>query len=163
MISELRVREAGVEDAGRLYDVLRRAFVEYEGRLDPPSGVHSETAASLARKIAHGGALLCEAGGAAIGCAVYEPFPHYLYVGRFGVVPEARGRRAGDLLLEAAEARARALGYREVRLNVRLVLDRLRGYYEARDYAPIDYLTHEGYPGPTYVQMRKLVTPPALG
>jgi hypothetical protein len=54
-------------------------------RLDPPSGVHAETAAPLAERIRRGGALVCEAGPVAVGCAFYEPGAGFLYVGRFGV------------------------------------------------------------------------------
>lgn len=79
-----------------------------------------------------------------------------------------REARAGDadalsgvlvraLLLDAAERRAVDLGFTRVRLNVRLILDTLRAYYQAHGYAPVAYLTHEGYLGPTYVQMEKVL------
>jgi len=151
------VREAQDGEADEVLRVLERAFREYEGRLDPPSGVFAETAESLARRIALRQVLVCETGGDLVGCAFCSPEASYLYVGRFGVVPEWRHSGAGSLLLEAAEARARELGYERTRLNVRLVLDGLRRYYERRGYGAIEYLTHEGYPGPTYVQMEKIL------
>jgi GNAT superfamily N-acetyltransferase len=157
MGGEARVREAGVDDAERVYRVLMRAFEEYDGQLDPPSGVYSETVASLAEKVARGEALLCEADGRAVGCAFCTPEPDYLYVGRFGVLPEYRGAGVGALLLGAAEERAAKLGYSRVRLNVRVILEGLRGYYERHGYRTIAFLTHEGYPGPTYVQMEKVL------
>jgi GNAT superfamily N-acetyltransferase len=157
MNAEPTVREACVEDAAILHGVLTRAFCEYAGLLDPPSGVHAETVASLARKVGQGGALICEAGGDVVGCAFYTQHTGYLYVGRFGVLPEHRRSGVGALLLVAAERRARALGYTRVRLNVRLVLGKLRAYYEARGYLPIDYLAHEGYTELTYVEMEKAI------
>ena len=74
-----RVREAHSDDAGLLHDILLRAFSEYEGRLDPPSGVHSETIASIRNKVNEGGALICEAGGDVAGCVFYAPKAGYLY------------------------------------------------------------------------------------
>jgi GNAT superfamily N-acetyltransferase len=153
----LVVREAREGEEGAVLRVLDRAFREYEGRLDPPSGVHAETPDSLARQIRSREVLVCEAGGDVVGCATCRAEPEWLYVGRFGVVPEWRRAGAGALLLEAAEARARALGYERARLNVRITLEELRRYYERRGYAVVAYLAHEGYPGPTYVQMEKLL------
>ena len=95
MMAKLTVREAHVADADLVRGHLYRAFGEYDGRLDPPSGAHRETSSSLAGRIRRGGALVCEAGAVAVGCAFYEPAAGFLYVGRFGVVPEYRGRGVG--------------------------------------------------------------------
>ena len=157
MSGELTVRRAGPEDAELLRDVLARAFAEYEGALDPPSGVLAETAGSLREKVARGGALVCEGADGALGCALYMPEADHLYVGRVGVVPEGRRGGAGAALLRAAERRALELGYGRVRLNVRLALGRLRAYYESRGYRPIACHAHEGSPEPTYVEMEKVL------
>jgi GNAT superfamily N-acetyltransferase len=155
MNTEVFVREARRDEAKLLRDVLVRAFHEYEGRLDPPSGVHSETVASLANKLTEGGALICEAGGIVAGCIFYVPKEGYLYVGRLAVLPEFRRGGIGELLLRAAERRAGELGLFRVRLGVRLALEKLRAYYEARGYAPIALGCHAGYTEATYVEMEK--------
>ena len=155
MSTEPRVREAHSDDASVLHDTLVRAFSEYEGRLDPPSGVHSETIASVRDKVNEGGALMCEVGGEAAGCVFYAPKAGYLYVGRLAVVPEYRRRGMGDLLLRASERRAAELGLSHVRLGVRLALGKLRAYYEARGYVPIGFRSHAGYTEATYVEMEK--------
>jgi GNAT superfamily N-acetyltransferase len=155
MQAKLMVREAHVGDADLLRSLLCRAFGEYEGRLDPPSGAHCETSSSLAERIRRGGALVCGSGTVAVGCAFYEPAAGFLYVGRFGVVPECRGTGIGAMLLEAAERRAAYYGFTRVRLNVRIALEGLRAYYEAHGYAAIAYHAHAGYASPTYVEMEK--------
>src|SRR4051812_5376953 len=38
-----QLREATEADAGTLAALVREAFEEYRGRLDPPSGAHAET------------------------------------------------------------------------------------------------------------------------
>jgi GNAT superfamily N-acetyltransferase len=156
----VRVREASVDEVEVLRSILAGAFEEYEGRLDPPSGVHAESAESLAGRMRHGGALVCEIDGEVAGCAFYAREAGFLYVGRVGVLPEFRGRGVGGWLLEAAERRARELGYERVRLNVRLALERLRAYYAARGYVPMALHSHAGYDEPTYVEMEKVL--PAL-
>lgn len=157
MDRELSVREAHSEEAGLLHDLLLRAFKEYEGRLDPPSGVHAEAVASVRNRMNEGGALVCEAGGVAVGCVFYAPKAGYVYVGRLAVLPEYRRRGIGKLLLGAAERRAGELGLPRVRLGVRLALGKLREYYEARGYAPIALRSHAGYTEATYVEMEKTV------
>jgi GNAT superfamily N-acetyltransferase len=101
--------------------------------------------------------LVCDVGGHLVGCAFCRPEDTHLYVGRFGVIPAWRSTGVGAMLLAAAERRARDLEYSRTRLSVRIGLDELRRYYERRGYAVIAHLTHEGYPGPTYVQMEKLL------
>ena len=155
MSTEPRLREAHSDDAGLLHDILVRAFGEYEGRLDPPSGVHAETIASIRDKLIEGGALICEESGGVAGCVFYAPQAGYLYVGRLAVAPEYRRRGIGDLLLRAAERRAAELGLSHVRLGVRLALGKLRAYYEARGYVPIAFRSHAGYTEATYVEMEK--------
>lgn len=155
MNTEPRVREARSDEAGLLHDLLVRAFSEYEGRLDPPSGVHSETIASVKNKMNEGGALRCEVGGTVAGCAFYALKRDHLYVGRLAVLPEYRRRGIGDVLLRASERRASELGFPRVRLGVRLALGKLRAYYEARGYVPIAFRSHTGYSEATYVEMEK--------
>ncbi len=155
MTPDLLVREAHGGDVELLRDILMRAFREYEGRLDPPSGVHSETAASLGDKLKAGGALICAVGGSVAGCIFYAPKADYLYVGRLAVLPEYRRHGIGDALLRAAEGRAADFGLSRVRLGVRLALGKLRAYYEARGYSPIALGRHAGYAEPTYVEMEK--------
>lgn len=151
----MQIREAREGEAVAVLDVLSRSFQEYIGVLDPPSGVFSETAESLGASIARREVLVCEADGQLVGCAFCTPHETYLYVGRFGVVPEWRSAGVGSRLLEAAERRAREAGYQHARLNVRITLTGLLAYYQRHGYEPVEYLAHDGYPGPTYVQLEK--------
>jgi GNAT superfamily N-acetyltransferase len=159
MNTEPTVREARSDEAPLLHEILVRAFREYEGRLDPPSGVHAETPASIGRKLCEGGALVCEEGVVIAGCVFYTPKVDHLYVGRLAVLPAHRQHGIGGLLLQAAERRAAELLPR-VRLGVRIPLAKLRAYYQARGYVPIAFRSHLGYAEPTYVEMEKNVAGP---
>jgi GNAT superfamily N-acetyltransferase len=151
----LRVRDARSADAAVLLDLLARAFRQYEGRLDPPSGAHSETEASIVAWLQSGGVLLCEHDAGAVGCVFHACKEGYLYIGRLAVAPPWRRRGIGDLLLGAAERRARDLGLPAVRLGVRIVLAELRTWYEVRGYTSIGLRSHAGYAQPTFVEMEK--------
>lgn len=149
------VRAAHAAEVTVLHHLLARAFAEYEGRLDPPSGAHKESVETLAGKLGDGGAFICHDGELAIGCVFFEPKSDYLYIGRLSVLPEYRKRGVGDLLLRAAEQHALARGLPSIRLGVRLVLETLRAYYSARGYASIALHCHDGYTQPTFVEMEK--------
>jgi GNAT superfamily N-acetyltransferase len=157
--AEPPIREARSDEAAPLLELLARAFREYDGRLDPPSGVHRETVASIAARLREGGALVCEVQGALAGCVFYATKSDHLSVGRLAVLPEHRRRGIGELLLRSAERRAMELGLSRVRLGVRVPLVNLRAYYEARGYVPIAYRSHDGYTAPTYVEMEKRLEP----
>ena len=159
MNRHLVVRAALPGDVAVLHALLRRAFAEYTGKLDPPSGANDETVDSIGRKLGEGGAFLCSSNenGAevAVGCVLYAPKSDHLYAGRLSVPPEFRKRGIGDLLLARTETHAATLGLPGVRLRVRLALETLRAYYAARGYTPIGLHNHPGYTVATFVEMEK--------
>jgi ribosomal protein S18 acetylase RimI-like enzyme len=154
-MTELVLREATEADAEAIVALLHAAFDEYRGRLDPPSGVHQETAETVRRKMATTRVVLVLAGGAAAGCVFYEPGANRLHLGRLAVFPARRRRGCGRRLIEYVEARARELGLPCVRLGVRLALPDLRAYYEREGYRVVEYRAHDGYTAPTYVMLEK--------
>ena len=155
MTATLRIRPAAADDAAVLLDLLLRAFGEYEGRLDPPSGANRETVATIAGKLVAGGAFICRDDALPVGCVFYAPERAHLYVGRLSVPPEQRKRGIGDMLLRAAEDHARALALPIVRLRVRIALAALHAYYAARGYVSIGSSNHPGYSQPTFIEMEK--------
>ena len=66
----------------------------------------------------HGECMLARLDGAAVGVVMLKPYsPGVCELNRMYVAPEARGRGAGRGLCEGLIARARELGYREIRLD----------------------------------------------
>lgn len=159
-LPNLTVRRAVDADAPALVDLLHRAFQQYSGVLDPPSGVHAETIATVRSKMSTGTWLLVERGRMPVGCVWYEPRGDYVYLGRLSVPPEFRGQGIANALLDAVEQQARGSGISSIRLAVRIVLDRMRAAYERRGYRVFEYETHPGYAEPTYVIMEKVLHSP---
>jgi predicted N-acetyltransferase YhbS len=142
-------------DAPTIAALMRSAFHEYIGILDPPSGAHKETEESVRDKMKLGQWLIAEYDGQPAGCVFYEPRDTYVYLGRLAVPGEFRGRGIGGALTDAVEAETRAAGIPRIRLGTRLALPHLIAMYEKRGYCIIAYETHTGYSAPTYVTMEK--------
>lgn len=150
-----RLREATEADAEAVASILRAAFEEFRGRLDPPSSAHAETAETVREKMKTAGVILALAGEEAAGCIFCQPGEGRLYFSRLAVLPTHRRQGLGRALIEQIEERARAMRLPRVRLGVRIALDRQRTYYERMGYRVVESATHPGYTEPTYVFMEK--------
>lgn len=77
-----------------------------------------------------------EAGGPLLGCAWLEPAnDEAWYLGMLTVRPDLQDRKLGRAMLEAAEAKAQALGARRIIMTVVQIRDTLIAWYERRGYA----------------------------
>jgi GNAT superfamily N-acetyltransferase len=156
---EWELRAATATDAETIAGLIRGAFAEYQGRLDPPSGAHRETTETVRAALLAGGGLLALVDGKPVGCVLYEARPSHLYFGRLSVLPAFRKRGLGHALIAAVERRARELGFSRLLLGVRLALTEQRASYERLGYRPLEAKTHPGYAEPTYLLMEKELTP----
>jgi GNAT superfamily N-acetyltransferase len=97
----------------------------------------------------HGECMLARLDGAPVGVVMLKPYdpPAVCELNRMYVAPAARGRGVGRALCEALLARARALGYREVRLDaLNERVEALPLYYKlgfSPDPDPPDYARNE--------------------
>ena len=149
------LREAEEKEAPEILHVMQAAFLEYDGKLNPPSGVQHETIESVKQKIRTGNFVVAEVNHETVGCAFYEDKGSYVDLGRLSVIPQYRNQGIGKMLIGYVEKKAREKQIPSVRLGVRVVLNALRQYYEGLCYKVISFETHEGYSEPTYVLMEK--------
>jgi predicted N-acetyltransferase YhbS len=145
------IREASAEEPPAILAVMQVAYTEYQGVLDPPSGVHRETLRSLREQLAASHILAARVENALVGCVLYRAESDHLCLGRLAVRPEFRNRGLGAALVNFVEDRARELSVHRVRLGVRFVLRDLRSWYERLGYAVVAEGMHEGYDRPTFV------------
>lgn len=153
--SRVHLREATDDEVPVLLAVLQAAFEQHRGRLDPPSGVHSETIETIRQKLKTGFAVVALVNDDVAGCVFYQPQPTHVYLGRLSVLPRYRGRGVGRALIDYVEGRARTLGIPRMQIGVRLLLTDIRAYYERLGYRVVRYTAHEGYTEPTSVVMEK--------
>lgn len=144
-------------DAADLLAVIQAAYVEFLGKLDPPSGAFAETVSSISAKLDKGGAIKAVAAGALIGCVLYEPKGDFMYFGRLAVLPAWRRGGVAKGLIAAVEECTQAAGLNCVQIGVRLVLPAHQAYYEGLGYRPIAYECHPGFTQPTSVTMEKIL------
>lgn len=157
-MSNLRLHDAGLEDAALLTDLIVTAFEEQRGKIMPPSGAHDETPEKIRAKLERGGGILAMMDGEAAGCVLYYPDPdnaEHLYLGRLSVLTAFRKHGLGLALVEAVEAKARAGGYTSVTISVRTELPKNRAFFERMGYVLTGYAHHPGYTEPTFVHMEK--------
>jgi ribosomal protein S18 acetylase RimI-like enzyme len=153
----LTLREATIDEAEAVAEVLRAAFEEYRGWLDPPSGAHGETAEKIRNDMRDARIVLALLGETIAGCVFYAPVNEHVDLFRLAVLPGYRQRGIGCALIAYVEERALALGFQRVQLGVRLQLPRNRALYERLGYQFVEARTHAGYAEPTYAILEKIL------
>lgn len=154
-MNSIEIQSASDADAAAIAEILHQAFREYDGMLNPPSGVHKESADTVRAKMQTGHWLLAYSNGRAVGCVWCEPRDGFMYLGRLAVLPAQRGRGIGNALIDSVETRAKNAGFTRIRLGVRISLTEMRAAYERRGYVFVETHTHEGFSEPTYVTLEK--------
>jgi ribosomal protein S18 acetylase RimI-like enzyme len=149
------VRAAEAAEAAAIAEVIRSAFSEYRGALDPPSGAHAVDATAVRGLLDRGGILVCEAEGRIVACVVHQRHPDHVYLGRLSVLPAYRGRGLAARLVGEVEALAAAAGRPRVRLGVRLALPQNREFFERLGYRQVGLDSHAGKTVPTFAWLEK--------
>lgn len=158
MGSAFVVRAATLEDASMVLRAMVESFEELRGKLDPPSGVFSETEDSILVKLAHSACFIAVSDDKCVGCVFCKPAPDHLYLSRLGVIPAFRSQGCGRALIRAVEERAVSSGLGKVRLSTRTNLTKNITYYESLGYRLYAREPHRDGAGPGVVHFEKTVT-----
>lgn len=138
----IRITNATLDDAPLVYDIMQRAFAEYFGVLEPPSGVHVETLDDVIVALDQGGAILAWIGSEAVGSARYAFREDSCYIGRVSVLPLYRGQGIASAMMEYIEEIARAHGSRYMEISVRMALESNINLYKRIGYSVTDIYQH---------------------
>ena len=153
----IEIREAKIEEVDIVFRTMQESFMEYSGKLNPPSGALSETTQNVINTFNEGGgAVLAWNGIMAVGSARYRFIEHYIYIGRVSVIREYRGRGICKSLLNFIENKAMSMGIKESKVAVRLSIPENIDMYKRLKYEVIE---HKFYPDRTdswYVMSKKL-------
>jgi ribosomal protein S18 acetylase RimI-like enzyme len=155
----LILRDAILNDAPLMTELILAAFEDHRGKIDPPSGAHNETPEKVRAKLEEGGGIIAYVSESPAGCVVYYPEDHdQMYLGRLAVLPAFRQHGVGQALVAAVENKAQMEGYTRMSLAVRVALPRNRAFFERMGYTVTGYESHPGYSEPTFMHLMKLLT-----
>jgi GNAT superfamily N-acetyltransferase len=146
----LRLRRAGVTDAGAVRDLTRAAYAKWGpviGR--EPLPMQADHARAVAEYIV----VLCEDGQALVALIELIPAADHLLIENLAVHPHAQGRGLGETLLRHAEDVALSLGLAGMRLYTNAAFTSNLGFYARRGYE--EYRRDVMVPGSITVFMRK--------
>ena len=108
------IRRAQTEDRKAVEDIVQAAYAMYVERIGKPPGPMLDDYGALIAQDAVG--VLEDADGAIAALIVLLAKPDHLLLDNIAVRPDRQGQGLGRRLIEFAEAEARQLGYRELRL-----------------------------------------------
>jgi GNAT superfamily N-acetyltransferase len=152
----LTLRDATLDDAVLMTDLIVTAFEDHRGKMMPPSGAHNETPDKVRATLEQGGGIIAYSNGLPAGCVVYYPEGEgTMYLGRLAVLPAYRQHGVGQALVAAVENKAQMKGYIRMNLSVRMGLPRNRAFFERMGYSVTGYESHEGYSDPTFRHLMK--------
>lgn len=154
----IEVRDASPDELPVVFSIMLQAFEEYRGVLEPPSGALVETVETARAAFAEGGAVLALIGGEPVGSARYTRMPDHLYCSRLATLPAHRGKGVAGAMLGKVHEIAQALGYAEVRLSTREVMEANLRFYLRLGYEIIGKEPHPKGEG-IVVLFRKRLTP----
>jgi N-acetylglutamate synthase-like GNAT family acetyltransferase len=128
---QIVIRLAASSDASSIATVLRQAFVEFKP-LYTPGGLAATTPTTeqIEARWDEGPVWIALLDGVIIGTVSAVPKGDSLYVRSMAVLPEARGHRTGERLLEQIENYAREHGLTRLFLSTTPFLDRAIRLYE---------------------------------
>jgi GNAT superfamily N-acetyltransferase len=153
------VRARAPCDWGAILTLIREAFAAMEGRIDPPSSMHSLTPETIAAQAETGEIWVI--GSPPVACMFLTRRPHALYLGKLAVAARYRGHGLARRLVAVAEARSRALGLPVLELQTRVELVENHRIFRALGFVETGCTAHPGYNRPTSLTFTKPVPPAA--
>src|SRR5262249_54874154 len=152
---EIGIRLGRREESAAIAELIRAAFEEYRGRLEPESGALGETAETPAAAFVAHAVIVAEIDGRLVGCVLATRQGENLSLGRFAAHPDFRRHGIASRLLAEAERHARATGAAALTLGIRIALPDNFRYFAARGFREIGREAHQGFDYPTSINMAK--------
>jgi ribosomal protein S18 acetylase RimI-like enzyme len=137
------IRPARPEDRAAVEAVVAAAYARYVARIGKPPGPMLD---DYGRRIADGAvSVFEEADGTLAGIIVLLPKADHLLLDNVAVRPDRQGRGIGRALIGFAEAEARRLGFRELRLYTHVTMVENIALYTGLGFTATGRGTEAGY------------------
>jgi ribosomal protein S18 acetylase RimI-like enzyme len=138
-----------------LLALIRAGFAFMDGRIDPPSSMHTLTPDAIARQAREGE--VWAIGHPPVACMFLTPKPGALYIGKLAVAAAHRRRGLARSLIDLAETRARALRLPALELQTRIELFENQSTFRALGFVEVARTAHPGHDRPTSITFRRPV------
>ncbi|MGO1117693.1 GNAT family N-acetyltransferase [Rhodovibrionaceae bacterium A322] len=142
-------------DLSALLDVIKAAFAEQVGTLDPPSSSETFTLEDLEARLRQGPAFQISDAKGPCGCVLTSLAGDHLYLGKLAIHPRARRQGLAVALIDAVCDAARRQGLPAVELEYRIALTGNHSLYQSQGFQIIAEEAHPGYSHPTFYRARK--------
>ena len=156
-ISQIQIRRATAMDVAEMASVLYESFIEYES-LYTPEGFAATTPKSdrIQERLSEGPTWVALRDKAIVGTVSALPKEDELYVRSMAILPLARGRGIGKLLLEQVEHFAREHGHARLFLSTTPFLLRAIRLYEHFRFERSDEGLHDLFGTPLFTMSKRL-------
>ncbi|WP_149140115.1 GFA family protein [Gemmobacter caeruleus] len=141
------------DDAAPVLALIRAAFADMEGRIDPPSSMQRLTEDDIRRQARDGEVWLI--GPEPRACVFFTLKPGALYIGKLATAGSARRRGLARRLIDLAARRAQDLGLPELELQSRVELVENHAAFRAMGFAQIGETRHPGFDRTTSLTFRR--------
>jgi GNAT superfamily N-acetyltransferase len=135
-----------------ILSLLHAAFASMQGRINPPSSLHSLTVQGL---FAAGEVWVL--GASPVACVILSPRERCLYLGKLAVAPGQTGKGYARALIDHAAHRARALGLPLLELQTRVELVENHVIFRAMGFVETARSAHPGFAQATTITFQRPV------
>lgn len=156
----VRIRMAVPADAALVASVLRESFLEYRDSYTPAAFAATTPASEeVRRRMREGPVWVALCGGSVVATVAAVTRGADLYVRGMAVLPTARGRRIGELLLREIEDYASSRGHRRLILSTTPFLHRAIRLYESFGFRRSEEGAHDLLGTPLFTMVKNLEQP----
>lgn len=138
----LPIRPAVLGDAAAVQRIVDAAYALYIPRMGKLPGPMLD---DYPARIAAGQVWVAEDSGSVAGVLVLEPRPDGLLLDNIAVDPGRQGRGVGRVLIDFAEAEARRLGWREIRLYTHVLMTENQALYRRIGFVEVARVSEKGF------------------
>lgn len=156
-MSTLPIRTATSADAAPIASVLHQAFIEYEALYTPEAfAATTPSADQILNRLSEGPVWIALHNDHIVGTVAAVPRTEATYVRSMAILPEARGQRLGQLLLQDVESFAVTRGHRRLFLSTTPFLTRAIRLYEQFGFRRSAEGPHELFGTPLFTMVKTL-------
>ena len=156
-MGQVETRLAGAADVQAIHSVLARAFAEYRS-LYTLGGFDATVLSDegIGKRIIEGPVWVASVDGAIVGTVAAVSKGEALYIRGMAIVPEGRGNRIGQRLLDEIENHALRNGHRRLTLSTTPFLTRAIRLYEAAGFHRTPESDHDLLGTPLFTMDKEL-------